>query len=744
MTSAWNDLKQAVDLVDPLIDCNEGRWIYFHSAHRPFGLVSLAPDTLPVGDWGAGYRRNHETIHGFSHMHEWQFGAVPVLPLGDDPRLDAPRAAVAQGWDRSTEEVRPGYHALTLANGVRAELTASCRVGLHRYTAPRSERLWLRMDVGAEIGPHEMAVVSVRQDGAGFDVEMLAAATRRRPKPAPVFARIDCDRVPDVVHEAMAPEGACLALGFDVAAGDQIGLKVALSFVDAAGARSNRDAEMPDWDFAAQVAAARADWQARLGRVRVQGGKPERHIKFYTDLFHAMCGRGTCSDAGGRYSDMTGAERSIRQIPLADDGTPRYRHFNSDALWNAQWSLNALWPLVCPDVVDEFCNCLLDMYRTGGLIPRGPSGGNYTFVMTTAQSTAFLVSAWQKGIRNWDADEAWAGMVKNHGPGGLMGKAGYEHDSADCGGIEQYMARGWIAENLGGAGYHNKGCSQTLEHGFQDWCLAQFALATGRDPEPYLSRSGGWRHCYNPVSGFMQPRNDDGSWIEPFDPGSDRGFVEGNSWLYTFWVPHDIPGLAGAMGGAAAFCAKLESAFEQAVPHRFIPAGERTHTECTVDYGNEPGSSMAHQFSWAGQPWTTQYWVRRVLEETYGGITEDTGYLGDEDQGELGSTSALMSMGLFQVRGGCDAGAVYELTAPALERIEIDLDQRYYPGGSVVIRTEGGDPTDPSNCYIQSATWNGATRTEWWLPHGDLAAGGELVLTLGTNPTPAWGTGLPA
>ena len=202
--------------------------------------------------------------------------------------------------------------------------------------------------------------------------------------------------------------------------------------------------ELPHWDFDRVVQESRDEWNQWLSRIEVEGGAEKQQRRFYTDLWKALQGRRIVSDVNGKYLDMTGKEPRIGQIPLDEDGWPLFNHHNSDSFWGAQWSLNTLWHLVYPEVSEDFVNSMLMMYDDGGLIPRGPSGGNYTYVMTGASTTPFIVSAWLKGIRGFDVEKAYEGMRKNHFPGGLMSKAGYEHETAKGGGIEDYMERGYI------------------------------------------------------------------------------------------------------------------------------------------------------------------------------------------------------------------------------------------------------------------------------------------------------------
>ncbi len=742
------DRKAPVDWVDPLIDTANARFFFLTTAGRPFGMVNLSPDTRVGGDeWTTGYRYTDKRIHWFSHVHCWQLCGIPVMPtLGE---MAGPRgsAVYSSAFSHESEVAEPGYHAVTLEDyGIRAELTATVRVGVHRYTFSRAGRAWILVDLPAAI-MLPMSACSVKQTGpCEFTGYVENDATRRRPKRTKIYFSIQCERAPrecvswagnDVAPLAGGRDGAGLALGYDVAAGDVLQLRVGISYCGPEYAQQNIREETDHWDFDRFRAEARQEWNTWLSRIEVEGGTDAQKTKFYTDLFHALAGRSRISDAGGTYIDMTGPAPRVRQIPLDDKGVPLYEHNNSDAFWGAAWTLNTLWPLVCPRVTHDFCNMLLDMYRNGGLIPRGPSGGNYTFVMTSPTSTTFLVSAWMQGIRTFDIETAYAGMLKNHGPGGLMSKAGYEHNTCVGGGVEYYIERGYVPQGIKADAFHVQGAAtMTLEYAYHDWALAQLARELGRhdDYEMLMRRSQNYRNLWDPQTRFMRPRSMDGEFIADFDPMALKGWVEGNAHHYRWYVPHDVAGLIALFGGREAFVQELDELFRKAEPHGFI-APHAKHEKGYIDYGNQPCTYLAHLFNYAGAPWLTQKWVRRVMQAAKSDITPFGGYGGDEDQGMMGSLNVLMAIGLFSVNGGCLPEPRLELSSPIFDRITIHLDKEYYGGADFVIETSGNGPGDR---YIQSADLNGQSLDKAWVYHRDLVRGGHLKLVLGPEPNTSW------
>ena len=741
--------KQPVDWVDPLIDTANRRFFYLTTASRPFGMVNLSPDTRVGHDaWTSGYRYTDEQIHWFSHLHAWQLCGLPVMPTVGAFRGHLGSHAYASRFSHATEIAQPGYHAVTLDTyNIRAELTATARVGWHRYTFAAAERAWILFDLPATI-MLPMSDCSVVQTGPGeFCGYVENDATRRRPKPTKLFFSVQCERAPDETISWQAEQlfaldgprqGAGFALGYDVQPGDALLFRVGISYCGVEYAQENIAKECHDWDFDAVHAAARQEWNEWLSRIEVEGGSDQQKIKFYTDLFHALKGRRRVSDAGGTYMDMTGDKPQVRQIPLDDQGVPRYEHHNSDAFWGAAWTLNTLWPLLCPRIVHNFCNTLVDMYHNGGLIPRGPSGGNYTFVMTAPTSTTFLVAAWMQGIRTFDIDAAYAGMLKNHGPGGLMSKAGYEHHSCIGGGVEYYLARGYVPLGIQADAFHvGAAATMTLEYAYHDWALAQLAGVLGHegDYEQLMIRAQNYRHLWNPETRFMGPRTMAGSFLINFEPMSGQGWEEGNGHHYRWHVPHDIPGLIQLFGDRETFVRELDELFQKAEGHGFI-CTHADHTDGYIDYGNQPCTYLAHLFNHAGTPWLTQKWVRRVMEVAKSDVTPFGGYGGDEDQGQMGALNALMAMGLFSLNGGCAPEPRLELSTPIFDRITFHLDSQYHSGDTFVIETTGNGPGDR---YIHAAELNGRPLTAAWIYHRDLVRGGRLRLALGATPNKDWG-----
>jgi predicted alpha-1,2-mannosidase len=279
--------------------------------------------------------------------------------------------------------------------------------------------------------------------------------------------------------------------------------------------------------------------------------------------------------------------------------------------------------------------------------------------------------------------------------------------------------------------------SCTLEYAYDDWCVGQLALALGHPDlaKQFLQRSQNWRNIFDPGTGFVRPRQADGKWVEPFDPYGAPGFVEGNAWQYTWFVPQDVPGLVRAMGPER-FVSRLNEAFEIMAPTRFNAIGYGK--EHPINQGNEPDMQAPWLFNWAGQPWLSQKWTRAVLDSYYGYNPADA-YLGDEDQGQMGAWFVLSALGLYQTDGGCRVDPIFEIGSPLYPKITLHFPAAY-GGKDFVIEARGATR---ENRYIQSASFNGRPWNQWWIRRRDVVAGGRLVLELGPAPNPGWAKGCP-
>jgi predicted alpha-1,2-mannosidase len=332
---------------------------------------------------------------------------------------------------------------------------------------------------------------------------------------------------------------------------------------------------------------------------------------------------------------------------------------------------------------------------------------------------ALLVSAWQKGIRNFDGQKAYAAIKHMQTTPGMIYYVGVDRYV----GMEQLKPY----RDLGYVPVEDGQVSLTLEYAYDDWCAAQFAEALGKEDDyHYFSkRAQNYRNVYDPSTGYFRPRHRDGKWVKDFSPFEGKDYTEGNAWQYAWWVPHDMRGLIGLMGKQE-FVRRLNDGFERSRPN--------FASDQYVDVGNQANMQAPWLFNYAGAPWLTQKWTREVMEHSYG--AGPAGYMGDEDQGQMGSYFVMMALGLFEMDGGCSLKPVYEIGSPLFDRAVIHLDHHYYPGRKFVIEAKHNSKRD---IYVQTATFNGEPLNKPWIYHADVVKGGTLSLVMGPAPNKDWG-----
>jgi predicted alpha-1,2-mannosidase len=534
--------------------------------------------------------------------------------------------------------------------------------------------------------------------------------------------------------------GAGLYLRFQPQAHMTLVVKLGLSYTSIAHARENLEREASALSFDEARRHAQDRWTEMLGRIEVQGGKESDRVKFYTGLYHALLGRGMASDANGAYPKNDGG---VGQIPKGADGQPLYQHYNSDSVWGTFWNLNQLWAMAYPDFLSEYVRCHLDHYRDCGWLPDSIAAAKFVSGVGTDFMGLLVSSAYAWGIRDYDTDKAFAATWKN--------EMGWQNRPIGVGkaDVKTFIDRGYSplvrnpdaysGSNAEGSQYS---ASHTLEYSFSAYAASQFAQALGKTHEQatLLRYSGGWAHLYDSETGFIRPKELDGRFISEFDPRKPWiGFQEANAWQYTFYVPHDPAGLMRKMG-TDVFVKRLQDVFAQAEKTKF-GGGETVNAfagvENVYNHGNQPSLHISWLFNYAGRPWLTQHWVRRICDVFYG--TEPVhgyGYGQDEDQGQLGAWYVLAAMGLFDVQGGTRSQPTMQLGAPLFSKIRIQLHPRYYPGKQWEIEVKG-DPTRQT--YIESARLNGASLERCWFPWSTLTQGGRLEIRLGESPNERWG-----
>ena len=740
--------RDYVDRVRPWIGSNSGRWFQTVVACQPMGMIGITPDTdLNTRFGGCGYVHRKTTLYGFSHLHGWGLAALLVMPTtGGVSPAKGPDGWMS-GFRHENELFTAGYGREVLDRyGITAEITATARCGYHRWTFANEGTADIFFDLHSNLAEAEQdraevtkvgraaieGWVHLRSDYGGDNNDggrVYFVAKFSKP-----FASLNAWKNRDL-GPITSVRGHPLVVypRFSVKRGEQLTMRIGLSFCDIAGARRNLDSEIGEKDFDTIRAEARAEWNQWLGRVQVGGGSDQQQIKFYTDVWHTLFGRLTLNDADGRYNDRM--SHRIRQLPLAD-GKPAFRVFSTDSFWWSMWNLNPWLGIAYPSILEEWVQDSLLWYDNDPQhrIPWGNCNGAHSWIMMGCQRTPLICQAIQMDMQGFDVQKAYHALKRMHTSPRIGGTGWMD-------GLSDYLAIGYIPSDSP----IPDGCraaSLTVDDAFTDWCLAQAAKKLGhaKDYETFMQRSKNWANLWD--GQYIRPRYRSGKWAD-FDPlvGRNRGYCESNGEQYSFFTVQDVPGVAKLMGGFDKYADRLDADFRRAEPRRFAFAEGQFGSEGPVNFANEANLQAAHLFNYAGKPWLSQYWARKVQMLTFSQIDGSGGYgFGDEDQGLLGSFSALLAIGLFSARGGCENPPIYEITPPIFDTVTIQLDSRYYPASKFVIKTYNHSPDD---CYIQAAKLDGQPLTNCWIYQSDFAAGKTLELWLGPKPNTAWGVAVP-
>lgn len=758
--------EDVLDYVNPNLGTVHSRWFVYTPASEPFGLAKLGASTNGTygnkDGWEAvGYEDGHTSIDGFPCLHEFQVGGVALMPITGEAKtrpglLENPEEGWRSSFQKTDEVADAGYYSVVLQDyGVRAELTATARVGYQRYTFPASEDSHILLNIGNRQGESgavrdaRIEVVNpqtlqgyvvtepeyVKKYQKGASVPMYFYACFDTPFETTSVAYQD-----SVWHEGnmIQGPGALMLLNYKTTQGQQIVAKIGLSYTSVENARLNLETEAENLTFDEAREQTQDKWREQLGRIRVQGGTQDSRVKFYTGLYHCLLGRGLASDVNGAYPRNDG---TVGQIALDKEGKPVHNHYNTDAIWGGYWNLTPLWALAYPEYYSDFISSQLLVYQDAGWLGDGIACSKYVSGVGTNMVSIAMAGAYQSGIRNYDIEKAYEASLKNE----LEWQDRIE--GAGKTDVGQFVKLGYVpfdtsvfyGTHPGGSQFS---ASHTLEYSFSAYAVAQWAKALGKEDDyaRLMELSRGWEKLFNDSLKLIHPRNAEGQFIDNFNPlESWRGFQEGNSMQYTFFVPENPSGLVGRVGKDL-FNHRLDSIFT--VARDMVFGGGKVVNAFSglaspYNHGNQPSLHISWLFNFSGKPWLTQKWTRLICDEFYGVTGEHGyGYGQDEDQGQLGSWYVLAAMGLFDVQGGVCQRPTYQLGSPQFERIEIDLKRHQNAGRKFVIETKGNGP---GQYYVQSATLNGKPFDQCWLYRDELYKGGKLELQMGAEPNEQWG-----
>jgi len=756
--------ENVLKYVDPNIGTAHSRWFFYTPAALPHGMAKLAPSTNghygnPTGWEAVGYDTRHNSIEGFVHFHEWQIGGVSVMPANgplklkpgklEDVKPGSEKAGYRSLFERKNELAEPGYYSVTLDDyHIKAELTATERVGFHRYTFPKNKQSRIILDIGNKQGESaEVTDASVKMIDdthfEGFVTTYPSYIRKYDPKgQISMYFYGEISKKPEHVGsfnkkgattEGNATgKGAGLYLTYNTTEQEVIELKIGLSYTSTVNAKINMETEANGLSFDQVRKRAQDIWQKELSKLYVSGSDHKSKVKFYTGLYHALLGRGMANDVNGYFPKYDGA---IGQLPLNKEGKPGYNFYNTDAIWGAFWNLTQLWALSYPERYKDYVQTQLEVYKNRGWFGDGISNGQFTSGVGTNFVGLAIAAAYNSGIRDYDVGLAYQAIMKNETMGTDRPAGSGKTD------VAAFIKNGYVPfleQDITDANGSHFSASHTLEYSYSAFAAAQMAKSLGKmdDYRLFSKKSDGWKLLFNKESKLIQPKRADGSFIDKFDPLQPwRGFQEGNAMQYTFYVPHDPAGLIAEMGKEE-FNNRLDGIFQTAQKNAF--GGGKTidafaGIRSNYNHGNQPNLHVSWLFNFSGKPWLTQKWTRAICDEFYG--TESVhgyGYGQDEDQGQLGSWYVMASLGLFDIKGFTDLRPIVELGSPVFEKAEIRLGD----GKTLLIKTVNNYA---GNVYVQSATFNGKTLEKCWMYRDELMKGGKLEFVMGKQPNVNWG-----
>jgi predicted alpha-1,2-mannosidase len=730
-------------LVDPMIGTGpEGHT--FPGATAPFGMVQLSPDTQirPFKQsykWAAGYRYEDTTILGFSHTHfsgagHSDLGDVLIMPLSGDTVALEPGDRAHSGYrsrfSHSSEHAEPGYYAVTLQDAkVEAELTATERVGVHRYRFAEGAQRHLLMDLRSSIYNYPGKVlwsrIRIRKDGTVTGMrETRGWAPGRQLYFAMRFsatmsghALYNQEENPPPYHGFKPPgnspqdtqsiEGRGLEAVFDFAPSrDPLIVKVALSPVSEDNAIANMDAETPGFDFDSVRAKTQQLWREELSRVELDSS-PAMTKSFYTALYHAMMAPSTSMDGNG---DYRGPDNQVHRA----DG---FRFVSSLSLWDIYRAEQPLMTLLEPaGRTNDLVRSLIASQQESpfGILPVWQFQGQETWCMIGYHAVPIIADAYMKGIRGYDTRAALDAMVASatYAPYGHLG---------------EYMKLGYVPVDQDG-----EAASKTVEYAFDDWTIARMAREMGDDPlaATFQKRSGFWRNNFNVADGFVEPRLANGDYRKPFDParaGAASGFTEGNAWQYSWYQPQDEQGLIELLGGKEKLVAKLDEVFDQKVdPKLYADVEDISGMIGQYIHGNEPSHHLAYLYMYAGAPVKTQARLKQIVDSQYKPTPD--GLVGNDDLGQMSAWLVFTSLGFYPVAPGSNE---YVLGRPFVDRAILHL-----PNGKTL--TVASENLNDSHGFVKDVLLNGKSLDRTYVTHEELMQGGTLKFIFSNEKDAAW------
>ncbi|MBS1813405.1 MAG: GH92 family glycosyl hydrolase [Acidobacteria bacterium] len=744
--------RDVLKLVDPMIGTGpEGHT--FPGAVAPFGMVQLSPDTQIKNfkesyKWAAGYRYEDTTILGFSHTHfsgagHSDLGDVLVMPDSDDTfdiepgDIEKKISGYRKKFSHSTEVSEPGYYAVTLEpnerqpHAIRAELTATDRVGVHRYSFHADDWQGIVLDLRSSIynypGKVLWSSLRIRKDDTvtgtrttrgwapnrhlffaiRFSRPIVADYVANREEPAPVYKGFQTPGIGEN-GETFVQGRAVIGRFFFGKSTEPLIIKVALSNVSEENAIANMDAEVPGFDFDAARAQTQNQWREELGRLEFHAS-PAMEKNLYTALYHAMMAPSVADDVNGEYR---GPDNEVHRTVTTDG--QKFNFVSTLSLWDTYRAEQPLMTLIEPAKrTNDLINSMIASQQESpfGLLPIWQFHGLETWCMIGYHAVPIIADAYMKGIRGYDANAALNAMVASasYGP---------------YGNLNEYMPLGYVPVDN-----DDEAASKTMEYAFDDWTIAQMAHTMHREDiaAQFDKRGSNWQNNFNKADGFVEPRLANGDFRKPFDPakaGHGSGFTEGNAWQYSWYQPQDEAQLINFLGGKDKLIAKLDAMFDQKVdPAQYAHVEDISGMIGQYIHGNEPSHHLAYLYMYAGAPLKTQARLKQIVDTQYKPTPD--GLVGNDDLGQMSAWLIFTSLGFYPV---APASNEYVIGRPFVDSATLHLPN----GKTLTIVKEG------TSDFIKSLTRNGQPVKRAFFTHDELMSGGEIRFTMSGEQHAAW------
>lgn len=746
-----NNLKNLIQYVDPMIGTAKMGHTY-PGATVPFGSVQLSPETDTIAyslngkyngevyKYCAGYQYEDKTIVGFSHTHfsgtgHSDLGDFLIMPTTGKLQLNPgvaskPSSGYRSAFSHSTEKAEPAYYSVLLEDhNIKAELTATTRVGMHQYTFPKSDEAHIILDLTSGIYNYDKknvwTFVRVENDTliTGYrqtngwartrtvyfamsfskPIKSYGQAAQEKSVYRGFWGRFDQTKN----FPEMAGQNLKLFFDFDTNEGEKIKIKMALSPVSSAGALENMKKEIPDWDFERVKKQSQEIWNKELSKIQVETIQKEDLVNFYTAMYHAFLGPTEYMDLDGNYK---GLDMNVHKAS-------NFTNYTSYSLWDTYRALHPLFNIVQPKRNSDMINSMLahSDQSVHKMLPIWSHYANENWCMIGYHSVSVIADAIVKGNINFDAEKALQACINT-------AKVPYFD------GLEYYMKKGYVPEDKNGSSV-----SKTLEYAYDDWAIAQAAKKMGKTEiyNEFIERSKNYKNVYDDKTGFMRPKLNDGTFKKEFDPldTHGQGFIEGNSWNYSLYVPQDPAEMIKMMGGNEKFKIRLDSLFNMHLPDKYFENTEDITRDGIIGnyvHGNEPSHHVVYLYNWTDSPWKSQDKIRMILKKMYRNGADGLG--GNDDFGQMSAWYIFSSLGFYPVAPGSDE---YALGSPLVKKAIFNLEN----GKTFEVETVN---QSDKNVFVSKVLLNGKELSKPFLKHSDVINGGKITFYMSAKPNKSY------